>query len=144
MPSSTCGPSGASRKVRVLIADDHELIRVGLARLVSSQPDLTVVGMAADGQEAVLISALEHPDVVVMDLSMPLLDGVGATREIASVSPGSKVLVLSSYVERSVIASAVAAGACGYLVKDVSALEVLEAVRRTHRGEAVFSAGVRP
>jgi two-component system, NarL family, response regulator LiaR len=130
-------------RVRVLIADDHELIRVGLARLVSAQPDLTVVGTAADGHEAIAIAMSEHPDVVIMDLSMPLLDGVAATREITRLSPETRVLVLSSYVQHLVVASAIAAGACGYLFKNVSSLDVIDAIRRAYDGETVFSVDPR-
>jgi DNA-binding NarL/FixJ family response regulator len=130
-------------RVRVLIADDHELIRVGLARLVSAEPDLTVVGTAADGHEAIAIAMSEHPDVVIMDLSMPLLDGVAATREITRLSPETRVLVLSSYVQHLVVASAIAAGACGYLFKDVSSLDVIDAIRRAYAGETVFSVDPR-
>jgi DNA-binding NarL/FixJ family response regulator len=133
-----------SSRVRVLIADDHELIRVGLARLISAQPDLTVVGTAADGQQAVAIAMSEHPDVVVMDLSMPLLDGVAATREITRLAPDTRVLVLSSYVQQLIVASAIAAGACGYLFKNVSSLDVLDAIRRAYLGEKVFNMDLRP
>jgi DNA-binding NarL/FixJ family response regulator len=131
-------------RVRVLIADDHELIRVGLARLVSAQPDLTVVGTAANGHQAVEIAVTERPDVVIMDLSMPLLDGVAATREITRLAPDTRVLVLSSYVQQLIVASAVAAGACGYLFKNVSSVDVLDAIRRAYVGESVFSRDARP
>ena len=137
-PVST-GPA----RVRVLIADDHELIRVGLARLVSAQPGLTVVGTAADGHEAVAIAMAEHPDVVIMDLSMPRLDGVAATREITRIAPETRVLVLSSYVQQLIVASAIAAGACGYLFKNVSSLDVVDAIRRAYDGESVFSVDPR-
>ena len=130
-------------RVRVLIADDHELIRVGLARLVAAQPDLTVVGTAADGHEAVAIALSEHPDVVIMDLSMPRLDGVAATKEITRLLPETRVLVLSSYVQQLIVASAIAAGACGYLFKNVSSLDVLDAIRRAHVGEKVFAVDPR-
>jgi DNA-binding NarL/FixJ family response regulator len=130
-------------RVRVLIADDHELIRMGLARLVSAQPDLTVVGTAADGHEAVALAMSEHPDVVIMDLSMPRLDGVAATREITRLSPETRVLVLSSYVQQLIVASAIAAGACGYLFKNVSSLDVIDAIRRAYGGETVFSVDPR-
>jgi DNA-binding NarL/FixJ family response regulator len=130
--------------VRVLIADDHELIRVGLSALFSAEPDLVVVGTACDGRAAVDLAAQELPDVVVMDLGMPVLDGIAATREILASSPRTRVLVLSCSVEHPVVASAVAAGACGYLVKHVSTLEVVDAVRRTFGGELVFSEGLPP
>lgn len=129
--------------VRVLIADDHELIRVGLTRLFAAESDLVVVGTASDGRSAVDLVAQQRPDVVVMDVGMPVLDGIAATREISALAPDTRVLLLSCFADHPVVDSAVAAGAHGYLVKHVSSLEVVDAVRRTHVGESVFSAGLR-
>lgn len=125
--------------VRVVIADDHELIRAGLSLLLAAEPDLVVVGTASDGRSAVDLVAQQQPDVVLMDLGMPVLDGLAATREIARLAPGTRVLVLSCYEGEPFVANAVAAGAHGYLVKHVSSLDVVDAVRRTHGGEPVFS-----
>jgi DNA-binding NarL/FixJ family response regulator len=122
-------------RIRVLIADDHALIRSGLARLVSAEPDLELVGTAADGLRAVELAEREQPDVVVLDLSMPGLDGVSAAGEMRHRSPGARVLVLSSYVQE--------AGVCGYLLKNVSSLEVLQGIRLTHAGGAPMSERIR-
>jgi DNA-binding NarL/FixJ family response regulator len=135
-------PTEGAARVRVLIADDHELIRVGLARLLAAEADLVVVGTACDGRSAVDLVASQQPDVVLMDLGMPVLDGIAATREISRLAPDTRVLVLTCYDERLYVEDAVAAGAHGYLVKHVSSLEVVDAVRRTHSGEPVFSPGL--
>ena len=129
------------RPIRVLLADDHELVRVGLHRLIAAQPDLSVVGTAGDGLRAVELAAQARPDVVVMDLSMPHLDGVTATHRIRLLSPATRVLVLTGHVRRAVVDAAVAAGAAGYLTKNVPAVQVLDAIRRTHAGEGLFSLG---
>jgi DNA-binding NarL/FixJ family response regulator len=130
-------------RIRVLIADDHALIRSGLARLVSAEPDLELVGTAADGLRAVELAEREQPDVVVLDLSMPGLDGVSAAGEMRHRSPGARVLVLSSYVQEAVVTAAFAAGVCGYLLKNVSSLEVLQGIRLTHAGGAPMSERIR-
>jgi DNA-binding NarL/FixJ family response regulator len=122
----------------VLIADDHELIRSGLERLVEAEDDMSVVGTAADGLRAVTLTARRHPDVVVMDLSMPVLDGLAATREIVRISPETRVLVLTCHARRVVVEAAISAGASGYLYKNVPARDVLDAIRRTYAGERLF------
>jgi DNA-binding NarL/FixJ family response regulator len=120
--------------VRVLIADDHPLIRSGLARLVSAEPDLELVGTAEDGARAVELAEQEQPDVVLMDLSMPELDGITAAKQLHQRLPSTRVLVLSSHPQESVITAAFRAGACGYLTKGVSTAEVLEGIRNVHAG----------
>ena len=129
--------------IRVLIADDHALIRSGLARLVSGEPDLELVGTAADGLRAVELAEAEQPDVVVLDLSMPGLDGVSAAGEMRRRSPHARILVLSSHVQEAVVTAAFSAGVRGYLSKDVSSLEVLKAIRETHAGGAPMSERIR-
>lgn len=125
----------------MLLADDHELIRSGLERLVSAEDDLAVVGTAADGLRAVTLTARRRPDVVVMDLSMPVLDGLSATREIMRISPKTRVLVLSCHSRRVVRDAVVAAGAFGYLYKNVPAADVIDAIRRTYAGEQLLFSG---
>jgi DNA-binding NarL/FixJ family response regulator len=132
-----------SQRIRVLVADDHPLIRSGLARLVSAQPDLELVGTAADGVCAVEEAERAQPDVIVLDLSMPLLDGVTAAEEIRRKSPQARVLVLSSYVQESVVISAFNAGVRGYLAKNVSSHEVIEGIRETHAGGTPMSESIR-
>jgi DNA-binding NarL/FixJ family response regulator len=136
-------PAGAGQRIRVLIADDHPLVRTGLARLVSAEPDLELVGTAADGLRAVALTQRDVPDVVVMDLSMPGMDGVSAAEQIRDVSPRTRVMVLSSYPQEAVVTAAFAAGVRGYLLKDVSSLQVLDGIRETHAGGTPMSERIR-
>jgi DNA-binding NarL/FixJ family response regulator len=122
--------------IRVLLADDHGVIRDGLGRLISALDDVELVAVAADGAEAVEQCALVSPDVVLMDLDMPVLDGIEATRRIVAEHPGTAVLVLTSFSDRPRIMGALEAGACGYLLKDVDAEEVAEGIRAAARGES--------
>jgi len=123
--------------IRLLIADDHEVIRFGLEALLRAEPDITVVGVAADGAAAVAMALADPPDVVLMDLSMPVLDGMAATREIACAAPSVRVLVLTSHKHESVVREAFAAGAHGYLLKDSPPHTVPHAIRAVHRGETL-------
>jgi len=123
-------------RISVMLADDHPVVREGLRALLAVQPDLELVGEAADGAEAVALAATLVPDVVLMDLVMPELDGVEATRRIRDVSPMTKVIALTSFDDDDRIFPAIKAGAAGYLLKDVRPQELVDAVRRVHRGEA--------
>ena len=125
--------------VRVLVADDHPVVRDGLVALLGTQPDLDVVGTAADGLEAVAQVAALAPDVVVMDLRMPHLDGAGATARITAEHPGVRVLVLTTYDTDADIVRAVEAGATGYLLKDAPLTTLADAVRAAARGETVLA-----
>jgi DNA-binding NarL/FixJ family response regulator len=118
--------------VRVLIADDHAMTRTGLAELIAGEPDLVVVGTAEDGVRAVELAELVQPDVVLLDLSMPRLDGIRASEQMHRTSPNSRVLVLSSHPDEVVVAAARLAGVSGYLTKDVSCTEVLDGIRLVH------------
>ena len=122
--------------IRVLLADDHGVIRDGLGRLISALEDVELAGVAADGAEAVRRCADLQPDVVLMDLDMPVLDGIEATKQIVAAQPGVAVLVLTSFSDRPRIMGALEAGACGYLLKDVDADEVAEGIRAAARGES--------
>jgi DNA-binding NarL/FixJ family response regulator len=122
--------------IRVLIADDHGVIRDGLGRLIEALPDMELVGLAADGQEAVERARDAEPDVVLMDLDMPRLDGIEATRRVLADRPRTAVLVLTSFSDRPRILGALEAGASGYLLKDVEASEVAEGIRAAARGES--------
>jgi len=122
--------------IRVLLADDHGVIRDGLGRLISSLEDIELVGTASDGVEAVALAAELAPDVVLMDLEMPRLDGIEATRQVLADHPRTAVLVLTSFSDRPRILGAIEAGACGYLLKDVAADEVAEGIRAAARGES--------
>jgi DNA-binding NarL/FixJ family response regulator len=134
---------GVPACIRVLVADDHALVRTGLARLVRGAPDLELVGAAADGVRAVALAMSEQPDVVVLDLSMPGLDGVSAAGEMRVKAPNTRILVLSSYAQEAVVTAAFAAGVRGYLLKDASPLAVLDAIRETYAGGSPMSERIR-
>jgi DNA-binding NarL/FixJ family response regulator len=120
----------------VLLVDDHRLVRAGLAALLAATEDIEVVGEAADGRQAIELAARLRPTVVLMDLSMPVLDGVAATREIVAASPGTHVVVLTSFADHHRVTDAVAAGAVGYLLKDCDPRDVVSAVRDAADGNA--------
>ncbi|MGE7384667.1 response regulator [Streptomyces sp. NPDC004126] len=125
--------------IRVLIADDQPLVRRGLALILTPDPGIEVVGEAADGAEAVALAQELHPDVVVMDIRMPVLDGVAATARLAEVRPATRVLALSTFDMDEYVVAALRAGACGFLPKDVSPEELIAAVRTVHTGEAAVA-----
>ncbi len=128
--------------VRVLLVDDQAMFREGLRTLVSVQPDLTVVGEAANGKEAVQLTARLKPDVVLMDLRMPVLDGAAATRRIAENHPRCRVIVLTTFDDDEAVFEGLRAGAVGYLLKDASSEKLFEAVRAAARGESFLSPSV--
>ncbi|MET9870258.1 response regulator transcription factor [Streptomyces sp. NPDC006386] len=125
--------------IRVLLADDHPVVRDGLAAMLATQPDLTVVGEAANGAEALHRTASLAPDVVLMDLQMPGMDGIAATAAIRAAHPEVRVLILTTYDTDADITAAVDAGAVGYLLKDTGRHELCEAVRTAARGGAALS-----
>jgi DNA-binding NarL/FixJ family response regulator len=122
--------------IRVVLADDHAVVRRGLAGLLESTDDLEVVGVAKDGREAVDLVREHRPDVAVMDLQMPVLDGVEATRAILAEDVGTEVLVLTSFSDHARIDAAVEAGAVGYLLKDAEPEVLLDGIRAVARGES--------
>jgi DNA-binding NarL/FixJ family response regulator len=122
--------------IRVLIADDHALVRAGLEQLLESTKDIAVVATAADGERAATLAQEHHPDVVLMDLSMPGVGGIEATRRIRAAEPAVHVVVLTSFSDRERILEAVDAGALGYLLKDAEPDELLRGIRAAARGEA--------
>jgi DNA-binding NarL/FixJ family response regulator len=122
--------------IRVLVVDDHWLVRHGLSLLFESADDVTLVGEAANGLEAVEKTRELMPDVVLMDLSMPVMDGVEATRRIVSNHPTVRVVALSSFAERRTVLEAIDAGAAGYLLKDGDMEDILRAVRAANQGES--------
>lgn len=127
-----------SEPITVLIVDDHLLVRQGVRAFLETQPDIRVLGDAGSGHEAIQLATELVPDVVLMDLVMPGMDGVEATRLLRRTSPRSQVLVLTSYHQDEHIFPAIRAGALSYLLKDVSPIELAEAVRKAARGEAVL------
>ena len=128
----------AGDAIRLLIADDQALVRGALGALLELEPDLTVVGMAADGAEAVRLAGELRPDVCLMDIQMPGMDGVEATRRIRQASAGTRVLVVTTFARPGYLRSALDAGASGFIVKDTPAEELAEAVRRVRSGLRVL------
>jgi DNA-binding NarL/FixJ family response regulator len=125
--------------IRVLIADDHDVVRRGLEQLFFGIDDMELVGEATNGAEAAEMAATRDPDVVLMDLSMPSVDGVEGTRRIKAAQPGLPVVILTSFSERDRILDAIDAGAVGYLLKDAEPEELLRGVRSAAQGESPFS-----
>jgi DNA-binding NarL/FixJ family response regulator len=128
--------------IRVVIADDHPIVRDGLTALLGSIPGFAVVGVAATGRDAVREVILTKPDVVVLDLRMPDLDGFAATRQIVRAAPTVAVLVLTMFEDDDSVFAAMRAGACGYLVKGAEQDHIVRAIRSVAAGEAVFGPGV--
>lgn len=127
--------------IRILIADDHPVFRFGLKALLESQPDMVVVGEAESGEEAVTMSRALAPDVVLMDVNMPDLNGIDATRRITALSADIAVLIITMFDDETVL-MAMQAGASGYVLKGAQGLETLRAVRAVANGEVIFSPGV--
>jgi DNA-binding NarL/FixJ family response regulator len=123
-------------EIRILLADDHDVVRRGLTALLDGTDGFTVVGAAADGEEAVALAGESQPDVVLMDLSMPGVDGIEATRRLVAERPQSRVVVLTSFSDRDRILDALDAGAVGYLLKDAEPDELLRGIEAAARGES--------
>jgi DNA-binding NarL/FixJ family response regulator len=134
--------AGLTVTIRVVIADDHPVFRDGLRALFAGAEDITLVGEAPDGAAVLDIVSATLPDIVVMDLQMPGLDGVEATRRLAALAPGSRVIVLTMFEDDASVFAAMRAGARGYLVKGADAAEILGAIRAVAAGEAVFGAAL--
>jgi two-component system, NarL family, response regulator NreC len=130
------------RKIRIVLADDHQLMRSGLRLVIEQQPDLSVVGEAGDGREAVALANSLRPDVAVMDISMPSLSGIEAAHQITQAHPGIGVIVLSMHADESYVLRALKAGVKGYLLKDSADSDLIEAVRAVARGKSFFSPAV--
>lgn len=130
-------------KIKILIADDHSLMRVGLNALFSHQKDMTVIGEACDGLEAVRLADSLDPDIIVMDLMMPKLDGAEATRRILDVSPDSKIIILTSYGTSDDLVRAISNGVKGVMIKSDPIEEIVEAVRTVFAGGESFPREVR-
>jgi DNA-binding NarL/FixJ family response regulator len=129
--------------IRILLADDHTVMRSGLRLLLERQPNLTVVGEAADGREAVMLAAAEEPDVVVMDIAMPHLNGVEAARQIVAHNPQIAVAILSMHSDESYVIRSLKAGARAYLLKDSAETDLIEAIHAIRLGKSYFSPAVR-
>ena len=125
-------------KIRVLLADDHILVREGTRRLLEREEDLKVVGEAGDGEEAVELVDKLKPDVALIDIAMPKLNGIEATKKIKALSPSTAVLILTAYDDDQYIFALLEAGAAGYLLKDVRSTQLIEAIRQVYAGESVL------
>lgn len=126
-------------KIRVILADDHALVRQGIRQFLEEADDIAVVAEAANGEEAVRLAEQHHPDVAVLDVQMPVMNGIEATRQIRARFPNVHVLILTAYDEDPYVFALLQAGANGYILKSADADDLLQAVRRVHRGESVLS-----
>jgi DNA-binding NarL/FixJ family response regulator len=130
------------QKIKVILADDHTVVRQGLRVLLQAEEDIEIIGEAENGRQAVQMVKKFLPDVVVMDIAMPVLNGLEATRQITRTVPATKVLILSSYSDDEYVQQLTEAGAAGYLVKQTAANDLLKAIREAHRGNAYFSPSI--
>src|SRR2546421_6913146 len=128
--------------ISVLLVDDHNIVRQGLRALLVAEGDLTIVAEAQTGREAVQLAAAQRPEVVVMDLAMPRLNGSEATRQILKAVPSTKVVVLSTYSDDEHLQQALAAGAAAYLLKQTAAADLVQAIREVTQGNAYFSPAI--
>jgi NarL family two-component system response regulator LiaR len=125
-------------KIRVLIADDHAVVREGTRQILEQEPDIDVVAEASDGEEAIRLAGSSRPNVAIIDIAMPGIDGIEATRQIKSLYPAIAVLILSAYDDDQFVFSLLEAGAAGYLLKSIRGRELIDAVRQVHAGESVL------
>ena len=137
--SSANSNSRDMKKITVLLADDHIIVREGLRLLVETEGDITVVGEAKTGREAINMTIQLHPNVVVMDIAMPLLNGLQATRQIRKIAPATRVLILSAHADPEYVEQVVLLGGAGFLIKQTSADILVEAIREVHKGKSFFS-----
>ncbi len=137
-----CGYRFAMKRIRILLADDHAVVRQGFKMILSAQPDMEIVGEAGNGREAVELADQLHPDIVVMDVAMPELNGIEATRRLAASAPHSRVVALSMHKDSVYVREILRAGARGYLLKDSPAPDLLAAVRAVASGEGYLSPAV--
>ncbi len=135
--------SNGQRPIRVMLVDDHSVIRQALRMLLENQPGIEVIADVENGREAVAAAERLHPDIVLMDLVMPGLNGLEATRQICRISPSTKVVVLSGFVDEDQLIAAVGAGAAGYLVKKSGTDELMLAIQSVHRGNRYFSSSLQ-
>lgn len=134
--------AAALDRIRILLADDHAILRDGIRALFQDEPDMLVVGEAEDGHTALRLITELKPDVVVLDIGMPLLNGLDATRQIKRDHPRTRVLILTMHENEEYVRQVLASGAMGYILKDAAARELIDAIRAVYRGEAVLSPAI--
>src|SRR5580692_179837 len=130
------------KRITVLLAEDHMIVREGFRKMLELETDLEVVGEAKDGRQAVALIKKLNPDVVLMDIAMPLLNGLEATRQALKAAPGARILILSAHNDDAYVKSATDSGAMGFLLKQTSSHEVCRAIRKIHQGKTFFSPSV--
>ncbi len=130
------------KRITVLLAEDHEIVREGLQQLLLAEKDIEVVGVAATGRDAVTLAKKFRPDVIVMDIAMPLLNGLEATRQVRKAIPGARVLILSAHSDDAYVEQATAIGAMGFLLKQTSSHVLSEAIRAVQKGNTFFSPSI--
>jgi DNA-binding NarL/FixJ family response regulator len=128
--------------IRVIVADDHDLVRQGVRALLENAPDIEVVGEAENGQQAVELAKRLQPDVIVMDISMPEMDGIRATEQIAQLNLSAQIVILSMYANIDLVEQAIRKGAIGYLLKRSTTAELVNAVQAAHHGEVFLSSAL--
>jgi DNA-binding NarL/FixJ family response regulator len=128
---------------RILLVDDHKLLIDGLRSILESRKDIEIVGVANDGLEAIELTARHRPDIILLDISMPRLNGMDTARQILRDMPGTKIIMLSMHADRRYIQESLRAGACGYILKESASEEVIEALKTVKRGELFFSHSLR-
>ncbi len=132
----------SNRKIRILLADDQALFREGLHMVLATQPDFDIVGEASNGEEALQLAASLQPDIVLMDMRMPLLGGVEATRRLRAIQPACRVIILTTFDDDELVFEGLRAGAVGYLLKAVSSPRLLEAIRTVARGDSILGPSI--
>ncbi len=130
------------KRITVLLAEDHMIVREGFRKMLEMEDDIEIVGEAQDGRQAVALAKKFHPDVVLMDIAMPLLNGLEATRQVLKVLPATKVLILSAHSDDAYVKNATESGAVGFLLKQTSAHDVCRAIREVQKGKTFFSASI--
>jgi DNA-binding NarL/FixJ family response regulator len=130
------------KRITILIVEDHAIVRQGLRRMLDLEADLEVVGEAQDGRQAIEMAKKFHPDVVLMDVAMPMLNGLEATRQVIKALPATKVLILSAHGDLAYVTNAMECGAAGFLLKQTSASEMYRAIREVHKGKTFFSPSI--
>ena len=130
------------KKIKIMLVEDHVLVREGTKELLDQEEDLQVVAEAGDGEAAVQLAAEHRPDIIIMDIAMPKLDGIKATKQIKAANPTASILVLTAYDDDQYVFAFLEAGAAGYLLKDISTNDLIQAIRAVHTGESVLHPAV--